>query len=67
MSLKIEGLTKKYGSLTALDRVSLEMNSRGIYGLIGENGAGKSTMLNLIADNIKCEYAVRMSKVTKNE
>lgn len=53
MSLKIEGLTKKYGSLTALDKVSLEMNNRGIYGLIGENGAGKSTMLNLIADNIK--------------
>ena len=52
MSLKIENLTKKYGSLTVLDNVSIEMN-KGIYGIIGENGAGKSTLLNLIADNIK--------------
>ncbi|MCM1577870.1 MAG: ATP-binding cassette domain-containing protein [Ruminococcus sp.] len=52
MSLEIIELTKKYGGFTALDNVTLTLD-KGIYGLLGANGAGKSTFLNLITDNIK--------------
>lgn len=52
MSLEIKDLTKKYGSFTALDNVTLTLD-KGIYGLLGANGAGKSTFLGLLTDNIK--------------
>ncbi|MGN0598386.1 MAG: ATP-binding cassette domain-containing protein [Oscillospiraceae bacterium] len=50
--LAINSLTKKYGSFTALDNVTLSLDN-GVYGILGANGAGKSTFLNLITDNIK--------------
>jgi len=46
--LKIEGLTKSFGNLVALDNVSFEINSTEIVGIIGPNGAGKTTAINLI-------------------
>ncbi len=48
----IKDLTKKYGSLCALDHVSLTLEPNHIYGLLGRNGAGKTTMLNLINNRI---------------
>ncbi|WP_316380442.1 ATP-binding cassette domain-containing protein, partial [Enterococcus faecium] len=39
------GITKKYGAAKALDKVSIEIKRGMIYGLIGENGAGKSTFM----------------------
>ncbi|CAN5860977.1 ABC transporter ATP-binding protein [soil metagenome] len=47
--LRVEGLTKKFGGLTAVNNVSLELSPNEILGLIGPNGAGKSTLFNLIA------------------
>ena len=44
--LRARELTKTYGSLRALDRVSFEIDE-GITGLLGSNGAGKSTSLKL--------------------
>ena len=49
MILKIEELTKRFGGLVALDRVSLHVNESEILGIIGPNGAGKSTLLNTIS------------------
>ncbi len=46
--LKIDGLSKKYGSFKALDNINLEVYERDIYGLIGQNGAGKTTLLKII-------------------
>lgn len=46
--LKVEGLTKKFGGLTAVDDVSFEVDSDEIVGLIGPNGAGKTTLFHLI-------------------
>jgi len=43
------GLTKRYGDVTALDRVDLEVTRGSVYGLVGPNGAGKTTMLGVLA------------------
>ncbi len=50
--LEIKNLTKKYGDFTAVNRINLTLD-KGVYGILGANGAGKSTFLNLITDNIK--------------
>ena len=46
--IRIENLTKKYGSLTALDNFSLEVKEGEILGLLGPNGSGKTTAINCI-------------------
>ena len=46
--LQTRGLTKKYGEFTALDSVSIELNRGDIYGLIGRNGAGKTTFFKCV-------------------
>ena len=51
MKLELLGLTKQYGNFTALDHVNITF-TEGIYGILGANGAGKSTMMNLLTDNI---------------
>lgn len=52
MELCLDRVTKKYGEKVALDGFSYTFR-RGIYGILGANGAGKSTMMNLITDNLK--------------
>jgi ABC-2 type transport system ATP-binding protein len=44
-----EGLVKRYGEITALDRVDLHVSSGSVYGLVGPNGAGKTTLLGILA------------------
>ena len=46
--LRCQGLTKKFGDLTALDRVDLSLESGKIVGLLGPNGSGKTTLIKLI-------------------
>ena len=46
--LSIEGLTKRFGDLVAVDQVSLEVEKGGILSIIGPNGAGKTTFFNLL-------------------
>lgn len=47
--LVVEEITKAYGGLRALDRVSMKVEKGMIKGLIGPNGAGKSTLFHLIS------------------
>jgi ABC-2 type transport system ATP-binding protein len=42
-------LTKRYGDLTALDKLSLELEAGDVFGFIGPNGAGKSTTMKILA------------------
>lgn len=46
--LTIENVTKRYGGVTAIDRLSMTVGENLTNGLIGPNGAGKSTLFNLI-------------------
>jgi ABC-type branched-subunit amino acid transport system ATPase component len=48
-SLTIQGISKSYSGLKAVDQVSVEVKPNTIHGLIGPNGAGKSTIINMIA------------------
>ena len=48
MSLVIKNLTKKFGTLTAVDDLSFQVKSGTIFGLLGRNGAGKSTTIKQI-------------------
>ncbi|MDU4962288.1 MAG: ABC transporter ATP-binding protein [Sporomusaceae bacterium] len=47
--LRLEGVEKKFGGITACSQISFSVNSGEIVGLIGPNGAGKTTVFNLIS------------------
>jgi len=48
MGLKVSGLTKQFGSHTAVDNLSFEVEKGCVFGLLGRNGAGKSTTIKQI-------------------
>jgi ABC-2 type transport system ATP-binding protein len=48
LAVKTTELTRRFGDLTAVDHVDLEIPSGGIFGLLGSNGAGKSTMIKML-------------------
>lgn len=49
MILQVEKLTKQFGGLTAVNRLTFNVTKSEILGIIGPNGAGKTTMLNVIS------------------
>lgn len=51
--LRVQGLTVQFGALTAVDDVDLEVRAGEIVGLIGTNGAGKSTIINSISGHVR--------------
>jgi ABC-2 type transport system ATP-binding protein len=51
--IEIKGLTKDFDGRRALDSVDMNVADGSIYGLVGTNGAGKTTILRLIADILK--------------
>jgi len=46
--IKIEGLIKRFGELTAVDGLNFEIQKNEIFGLLGPNGAGKTTTISMI-------------------
>lgn len=53
--IRIEDVTKRFDDILALDHVSAEISENCIFGLVGTNGAGKSTMLRVMAGVLKPE------------
>ena len=51
--LKVEGLSKSFGGLKAVDNVTFQVEEGEIIGLIGPNGSGKTTTLNLLTGFLK--------------
>lgn len=47
--IDIQGLTKKYGSFTALDHLDLKIEEGVVFGFVGANGAGKSTTFSILS------------------
>ncbi|MCH5204343.1 MAG: ABC transporter ATP-binding protein [Oscillospiraceae bacterium] len=56
--IKFENVTKKFDGFAALDDLSLEIPKGSAYGLLGSNGAGKSTMLRLLTGVYKADSGV---------
>lgn len=51
--LKTKNLTKRFGGLCAVDRVSLELFQGEVHAILGPNGAGKSTLVNLLSGDLE--------------
>ncbi|MFB6282430.1 MAG: ABC transporter ATP-binding protein [Halobacteria archaeon] len=52
-AISTRGLTKRYGKVTAVNGVDLEVNEGDVYGFLGPNGAGKSTTIKMILDFVR--------------
>ena len=52
--LKIKDLVVKYGGITAVKEISLEIGAGETVALIGANGAGKSSTLNAVSGLLRC-------------
>ncbi|MFZ7133776.1 MAG: ABC transporter ATP-binding protein [Eubacteriales bacterium] len=48
-TVKMNNISKSFGSVKALQQVNLELNKGEVHSLLGENGAGKSTLMNILA------------------
>jgi ABC-type sugar transport system ATPase subunit len=51
--LKVDGISKRYGGLQALDNVHLDVRPHEVHAVVGENGAGKSTLMKILGGIIK--------------
>ncbi|GAA1904363.1 sugar ABC transporter ATP-binding protein [Nocardioides lentus] len=51
--LEVRGVSKTYGAVTALDRVALDVRPGEVHALLGHNGAGKSTMVKVLAGVVR--------------
>ena len=52
MMIKLENVSKSYGNNIVLDNIDLCLENNRIYGLIGRNGVGKTTLMKILSDQI---------------
>lgn len=53
--IEIKNISKSFADILAVDRVSVDMKENTVFGLIGTNGAGKSTVLRMVAGVLKAD------------
>jgi len=58
LAVEINGLTKKYGSLTAVNKLNLKVAKGSIHGFLGPNGAGKTTTIKILVGLLKPDEGV---------
>ena len=46
--IEVDGLTKRFGSFTAVDHISFKVRQGEIFGFLGANGAGKTTAMRML-------------------
>ena len=47
--VEIKNLSKQFGTISALDKVSIDIPSKSIFGILGPNGSGKSTLMRIVS------------------
>lgn len=52
-AIELEGLSKQFGTVTALENVDLSIEQGEVFGFLGPNGAGKSTTINILLDFVR--------------
>jgi ABC-2 type transport system ATP-binding protein len=52
-AIELSGVTKRYGDVTALQNLDLDVEEGEIYGFLGPNGAGKSTTIDILLDFVR--------------
>lgn len=52
-AIRLDGVTKRYGDVTAVNDLSLDVKEGEVFGFLGPNGAGKSTTIDLVLDFIR--------------
>jgi ABC-2 type transport system ATP-binding protein len=57
-ALEIDGLTKRYGDVVALDDLSFEVRSGEVFGFVGRNGAGKTTTMRIVLGVLDADAGV---------
>ena len=55
MSLRVESVTKRFGDVLALDDASFAVEPGSIFGLLGANGAGKTTCMRIVLDILRAD------------
>ncbi|MGL6102104.1 MAG: ATP-binding cassette domain-containing protein, partial [Exiguobacterium acetylicum] len=53
LALRATNLTKQYGNKTVVNQLNLEIKQGSIFGFLGQNGAGKSTFINMITGLVR--------------
>jgi daunorubicin resistance ABC transporter ATP-binding subunit len=53
VAIRVEGLTKRFDTVTALDGIDLDVPARTVFGLLGPNGAGKTTTIRVLSTILK--------------
>jgi len=73
LALQVEGVTKSFGRVRALDGVDLEVRAGENFGLVGPNGSGKTTLLRLLAGVLRpgggtlCVFGMKLPSVAARQ